>query len=128
MLNQVAEQVSKIEKVAERQEVSVYVQALAGFRFDKRLIRQLFSGDVMRESVIYQEIVQKGLQQGLQAGRQEGELTLILRLLSRRVGSLAPKLEAQIRELSVTQLENLGEALLDFSGPADLITWLESCR
>jgi len=30
--------------------------------------------------------------------------------------------------LSLPQLEDLGEALLDFSDPVDLVTWLENCR
>ena len=64
----------------------------------------------------------------LQEGIQEGELTFALRLLNRRIGSIAPDLETQIRNLSLDQLESLGEALLDFSEPADLATWLEHNR
>jgi predicted transposase YdaD len=80
----------------------------------------------MRESVIYQEILQKGLQQGRQEGRQEGEVALVLRLLNRRFGAIAPDLQAQIQQLSITQLEELGESLLDFSVIADLTAWLEA--
>ena len=75
----------------------------------------------MRESVIYQEILQQGKQQGRQEGRQEGEATLVLRQLSRRLGQLTPELRAQIQGLCVIQLEELGEALLDFSSTQDLI-------
>jgi predicted transposase YdaD len=67
---------------------------------------------------------EQGMQEGRQEGRQEGELTLILRLLTRRVGGISPDIEAQIRTLSLTQLEALGEALLDFSQPSDLTDWL----
>jgi hypothetical protein len=66
-----------------------------------------------------------GFEQGMQQGRQEGELTLILRLLTRRVGGIAPDSEAQIRTLSLNQLETLGEALLDFSQPSNLDDWLK---
>jgi Domain of unknown function (DUF4351) len=66
-----------------------------------------------------------GFEQGMQQGRQEGELTLILRLLTRRVGGISPDIEAQIRTLSLTQLETLGEALLDFSQPSNLDDWLK---
>ena len=72
----------------------------------------------MRESAIYQEI--------LQEGRQEGEATLVLRQLTRRFGTLAPELRAQISQLSIAQLEELGEALLDFSSMQDLIGWLQT--
>jgi hypothetical protein len=45
--------------------------------------------------------------------------------LTRRVGTIAPEVEAQVRRLSLTQLDNLGEALLDFSLAADLDGWLK---
>jgi hypothetical protein len=34
--------------------------------------------------------------------------------------------QAQLQELSITQLEELGEALLDFSSAADLADWLQA--
>jgi predicted transposase YdaD len=86
----------------------------------------VFREDMMRESVIYQDILQQGEQKGRQEGRQEGELALILRQLTRRVGAVSPKAEAQIRTLSLAQLETLGEALLDFSQPSDLDDWLQA--
>lgn len=57
-------------------------------------------------------------------GRQEGERALVLRLLTRRCGTLSPNLLAQVQTLSVEQIEDLGEALLDFSTSADLEAWL----
>jgi predicted transposase YdaD len=75
----------------------------------------------MRESVIYQDILRQGLEQGKQ---QEG-IALILPLLTRQIGAVAPELQERIRGLSIAQLEDLAEALLDFSQPADLVTWLE---
>ena len=84
----------------------------------------------MRESVIYQDILQKGEQRGikigLQQGLQQGEVALVVRQLNRRLGAIAPELQARIRELSIPQLEALGEALLDFSTLSDLTAWLES--
>jgi predicted transposase YdaD len=95
---------------------------LAGLRFNKTLIQQLFRGESMRESVIYQDIFQQGEQQG----EQKGELKLVLRLLNRRLGTIPADLQVQIQTLAIAQLENLGEALLDFSELADLVTWLQA--
>lgn len=75
----------------------------------------------MKESVIYQDILQEGLQQGL----QQGEVALVLRLLQKRIGPLDQTLESQIRSLSIEQLEALGEALLDFTQPDNLTHWLQ---
>ncbi len=53
LLIQVAQEVSKMEPEAQRQEVASYVQIMAGLRFDKTLVKRLFREDIMRESVIY---------------------------------------------------------------------------
>lgn len=57
-------------------------------------------------------------------GEQEGEVKLVLRQLHRRCGEVAPTLRDRIVQLSLPQLEALGEALLDFRGLADLEHWL----
>jgi predicted transposase/invertase (TIGR01784 family) len=124
LLEQVAAAVDMIEERDERQNISACVQVLAGLRFPKNLITQLFREEVMQESVIYQDILQKGLQQGEQRGLQKGEVAVILRLLIRRFGAIEPEIEQQIRALSITQLDELAEALLDFSSPSDLVNYL----
>jgi predicted transposase/invertase (TIGR01784 family) len=124
LLNQVAQRVSTIESTQQRREASAYVQLLAGLRFDKSLIRQVFREDIMRESVIYQEIQQEGEERGI----LKGEQTVILRQLARRVGEVSPELQSQIQSLSLYQLEALADALLDFSTLADLRTWLQTSQ
>lgn len=49
-----------------------------------------------------------------------------MRQLNRRIGTVAPELQEQIRQLALTQLEDLSEVLLDFSDAADLVSWWES--
>lgn len=128
LLTQVAASVDMIEETDERQNISACVQVLAGLRFDKSLITQLFREEIMQESVIYQDILQKGLQQGLQQGEERGKkqeaLQLILRQLTRRFSAIEPEIEQQIRTLPITQLEELAEALLDFNSQSDLMNYL----
>ncbi|MCT7975857.1 DUF4351 domain-containing protein [Laspinema olomoucense] len=84
----------------------------------------------MQESVIYQDILQKGiaqgLEQGLEQGEKQGEVAVILRLLHRFCGLLNPEIKSRIQSLSKPQLEELSEALLDFTSLADLQQWLDS--
>ena len=54
----------------------------------------------------------------------EGKYDLILRLLNRRIGEIDALFIERVRGLSIEKLENLGEALLDFSNVADKTTWL----
>ena len=66
----------------------------------------------------------RAVQDWLAEGRQEGEAAVTLRLLNRRRGPLSDAITAQIQALPVDQLEALADALLDFTGPADLAAWL----
>jgi hypothetical protein len=72
-----------------------------------------------------QQTEQRGEQRGRTEGRTEGERSLVLRQLSRRVGTLPATVEAQVRALALPKLEALGEALLDFAGLDDLTDWLQ---
>ena len=82
----------------------------------------------MQQSVIYQEWKEEFLQEGREEGEQTGETRLVLRLLNRRIGDVSPELRSQIQSLSLDQLETLGEALLDFTEPTDLVNWLNEHR
>ncbi|ACC84159.1 DUF4351 domain-containing protein [Nostoc punctiforme] len=122
LLQQVVGKVNQLEP-RQRPEISAYTQILAGLKYNQDLIRQLFREGMMRESVIYQEILAEGEQLGELRGRKaEGQL-LILRQLTRRVGELPQEMLNRIETLSLEQLENLGEALLDFQAIADLEAW-----
>jgi predicted transposase YdaD len=65
-----------------------------------------------------------GIEQGIEQGMQREGANLVLRQLNRRFGQVTTSVEKQIRQLSVKQLEDLGEALLDFENEADLLHWL----
>jgi hypothetical protein len=71
-----------------------------------------------------QQTEQRGEQRGRTEGRTEEARSLILRQLTRRVGTLPTTIEAQVQALALPQLEALGEALLDFAEAGDLVGWL----
>ena len=118
LLTQISQQISNIESLEQRQDVAICTQLLAGLKFKKNLIRQFFREEIMQESVIYQDILQKGLQQG--------ELAVVVRQLTRRLGTVPDQVRSQIQALPLPQLENLAEALLDFTNLSDLVAWLEA--
>ena len=60
----------------------------------------------------------------LQEGRAEEGRSLILRQLNRRLGTIAPEIKTKIEALTIVQLEDLGEALLDFASVTDFEVWL----
>ena len=59
-------------------------------------------------------------------GRLEEAQDIVRRLLRKRLGGLDAAAEARVTALSLARLEKLSEALLDFTGPADLEAWLKA--
>ncbi|MFN6181665.1 MAG: DUF2887 domain-containing protein [Dolichospermum sp.] len=76
------------------------------------------------QSRFYQEVLEIGEKKGL----QQGEANLTIRLLKRRCGNLTAIQEQKVRSLSISQLESLGEALLDFPNMSDWENWLQDNR
>jgi Domain of unknown function (DUF4351) len=78
---------------------------------------------------LYKSELNRARLEGEHEGEQRGEVkqgqTLILRLLKRRVGNLSIEVEARVKALPLAQLDELGEALLDFTQMGDLLTWLD---
>lgn len=72
------------------------------------------------------QIVTSWMRTGIEQGKREGEISIVMRLLKRKVGELNPEVEAQVRGLELAQLEELSEALLDFSKMEDLRVWLRN--
>ena len=120
LLQQVIQQVNELE-AEKRAEISAYAQIVAGLKYEKDLVKRLFREGMMRESVIYQDILREGEEKG-----EQRERSLILRQLTRRVGELPQMWRDRVNSLSLEQLENLGEALLDFQGIGDLETWWDT--
>lgn len=120
LLSQIANNVAKIADRETKQDIAAYTEILAGLRFEKDFIRQLLSEDIMQESVIYQDILQKGER----IGEQRGEVKFCLRLLNQRFGEIDSLIVERVKGLPVEQLENLGAALFNISEVADLVTWL----
>lgn len=70
--------------------------------------------------------IEQGIVQGLQRGRQEGAFALVMRLLNRRFGAQSEQLSSDIGKLSLEQLEEMSEALLDFTKIGELESWLRT--
>jgi predicted transposase YdaD len=91
---------------------------------DQELVMQL--SPLYLEKIRAAELV--GEQRGAQLGEQRGEIreaqVLIFRQLNRRVGNVPMEIESRVKMLTLTRLEELGEALLDFTQMGDLLDWL----
>ena len=103
----------------------------ASFVLDTGIVQKIMRWDmtVLRESPWYQEILQEGeslgLEKGLEQGLEQGERSLIIRQLTRKIGVISAETISRIQSLSLDQVEELGDALLDFNQPDDLNAWLD---
>jgi len=100
----------------------------------------MFALDDLRQTRVFQEIrdeylqegiqigKQEGIQIGKQEGRKEGEINLVMRLIRRKFGQPDRELTTKIANLTLEQIESLGEELLDFTTIDDLKVWLEDVR
>ncbi|MBD2771374.1 DUF4351 domain-containing protein [Iningainema sp. BLCCT55] len=89
-------------------------------------------GITLTETRVYREIKAEGHAEGRVEGREEGRqeeaANLIIRLLTKRFGQLSGEMRDTISGLPLPVLENLSEALLDFTSLADLPTWLAAVQ
>jgi predicted transposase/invertase (TIGR01784 family) len=105
-------------------EIIKLIETIIVYKFpqlSREEIEGMFGLSELRKTKVYQEALLEGKQEGL-----DHERSLILRMLERRVGKVSQKARSQVLSLSFTELDSLGEALLDFSAPSDLKAWLLS--
>ncbi|NEP77947.1 MAG: DUF4351 domain-containing protein [Okeania sp. SIO3B3] len=89
----------------------------------------------MQESVIYQDIFQTGFERGFQRGFERGLqkakaaiIKIIIRFLTRNLGIISEEMEAKIRSLSISELDELVDAQFNFTSMDDLINWLSKSQ
>jgi predicted transposase/invertase (TIGR01784 family) len=73
-----------------------------------------------------QEGKAQGIQEGKAQGVQEGKSSLLLKLLSRKLGTISDEIKVLFHELSSERLDVLSEALFELESLADLHNWLEN--
>jgi predicted transposase YdaD len=78
----------------------------------------MFTVSELKQTRVYRDAMNEG--------RAEEAQALVMRQLVRWVGVVPSVTETRIRGLSLSQVENLAEALLDFSSVDDLEVWLRS--
>ena len=89
----------------------------------ERATAQLTSAEQEQTMEQWTSIGRQAKAEGLALGLQEGKEALVARLIRRRFGTVPEKVVARLDQLSPEQLDDLGEALLDFVTVTDLDQW-----
>lgn len=112
---------TEVENDREKQGIIELLETVLLSKFSqlsRQEIEAMFLVSDIKQTRVYQEAKQEG--------EQEGEKNLLLRQLSKRFGKLGDAYIKSINSLTIAQLEDLGEALLDFGEINDLEQWLKS--
>ena len=59
-----------------------------------------------------------------QDARTDEGRSLVLKLLTRKLGNISPEIQARVNSLTIDRVGSLGEDLLDFTQMEDLNSWL----
>jgi predicted transposase/invertase (TIGR01784 family) len=119
--------------VAERLVVLDLLETILVYKFPslsrKEIVKMLHLPETdLKKTRFYQEVFDEGREEGRDEGREEGreaaEVALLLRLLTRRFGTLSAEHRACLGGLSSDQRGALVEAVLDFTAQSDLDAWL----
>jgi len=111
---------TEIDNSTERQGIIELLESVLVSKFSKlsrQEIEAMFLVSDIKQTRVYQEAKQEG--------REQGERNLLVRQLSKRFGKLTNSYIENINSLTIVQLEDLGEALLDFGDITDLEQWLK---
>jgi predicted transposase/invertase (TIGR01784 family) len=112
VLTQVSRSLETISQKQVQSNLAAATSILAGLVLNRETIKKILRSDIMRESVIYQDILEegreegeeKGLQKGRQEGKEEKARQIALKMLS--AGFSIPEI-ARFTDLSPNAIEQL---------------------
>jgi predicted transposase/invertase (TIGR01784 family) len=99
------------------------VDAMLGIQLEQTRVYQDARAEGRTEGETIGEA--RGEVKGLERGRTEGEQVLVLKQLTRKLGTINSEIRARVNSLKVERIESLGEDLLDFTQMSDLLNWLD---
>jgi predicted transposase/invertase (TIGR01784 family) len=131
--------VNEIRSIGTNRVILEFIETILVYKFprlSRKEIERMFALDDLRQTRVFQEIrdeyLQEGRQEGIQIGKQQGRqeeaTNLLIRQIKRKFGELDRELTTKIANLTLEQLENLGEELLDFTTIDDLKHWLANVK
>ncbi|HEY7390360.1 MAG TPA: DUF4351 domain-containing protein [Bryobacteraceae bacterium] len=98
---------------AEREEALARLAILVGLRKLGEVLEEEVARMPITEDIMEHDLFGPRLRKARAEGLQEGELTLLRRQIEKRFGPIPPGMQERLSALSPSQLEDLGERLLD---------------
>jgi predicted transposase/invertase (TIGR01784 family) len=84
-LEQVAQVIEAIKNTKTQSNIAASTAVLAGLVLDKDLIKKVLRSDIMRESVIYQDILKEGEERGLEQGLEQKAQEIAIKMINKGI-------------------------------------------
>lgn len=132
--NRARELIQRSEELPPRERVNLIdiVTSIMVYKFtnlSQREIREMLGLDFSQEPRAIREAKEEGREQGREQGRKVEAIALVTRLLARKLRQeLSEEQRSRLSSLPLPVLEDLSEALLDFTSLSDLEQWLAEHR
>ncbi len=84
-LEEVARIIEELSDTQIRSNVAASTAVLAGLVLNKDLIKRILRSDIMRESVIYQDILHEGQAQGLELGSEQKAQEIAIKMINKGI-------------------------------------------
>jgi predicted transposase YdaD len=125
ILGEVARKINQIEPKELQADLVACTSILAGLRLETTIIKSLLKEEIMKNSIIYQEIKKEGKIEGKIEGKKEEALSLVIKIINQHLGIIDNDLLEKIKGLTIEKLEELTLALFNIDCIGDLELWLE---
>jgi predicted transposase/invertase (TIGR01784 family) len=107
-LRHVAQQIEQITDKQVQSNVAASTAIISGIALNKEIIQRLLRSEIMKESVIYQEILLEGEAKGLAKGKAEGKAETARQIAINMMRSnISGDLVAQFTGLSLKEVQKL---------------------
>ena len=103
-LEEVAQIIEALNDTRIRSNVAASTAVLAGLVLNKDVIKRILRSDMMRESVIYQDILQEGLAQGLEQGIEQKAQEIAIKMINKGINL---EIIVDVTGLTVAQVQKL---------------------
>ncbi|MBD2362340.1 Rpn family recombination-promoting nuclease/putative transposase [Anabaena minutissima FACHB-250] len=103
-LEEVAQVIEAMEDTRIRSNLAASTAVLSGLVLNKDVIKRILRSDIMRESVIYQDILQEGLKEGFEQGIEQNTQEIAIKMINK---GISLEIIVDVTGLTMEQLQKL---------------------
>ena len=79
----------------------------------------------IEDSVIYQDVIEKGMEKGMEKGKSQGKIEILMRLLKRKFEKFPSSYEIKLSGAEEETIDKIAEDIFDIAEIEDLDRYLQ---